>query len=67
MLLLLLPAYGLLPIPLIGAVPYATTVLAMSNIVTLTMLFMIYFLRVDGLITDMLFDFLFPITIRGYA
>ena len=60
LLLLLLPTYGLLSIPLISVVPYAATVLAMSNIVTITMLFMISFLHADGLITGMLFVFLFP-------
>jgi len=67
LLLLLLPAYGLLSIPLIGVVPYAATVLAMSNIVTITMPFMISFLHADGLITGMLFDFLVPITIVVFS
>ena len=42
-LLLLLPTYGLLSIPLISVVPYASPVLATSNVVTITLMFMIYF------------------------
>ena len=64
---MLLPTYGLLSISLIGAVPHAAPVLAMSNIVTITLLFMIYFLRADGLVTRVLFAFLLPIALVVFS
>ena len=63
LLLVLLPAHGMVSLPLIIAVPQTAIVLAPSNIVFIMFVFFIGFLYADGIITSMLLDFIMPIII----